>query len=191
MHPIFHVEAIVLTTYATNEANKTVVLFTKELGIVKVRAQGVRKSTAKLRSHIIDYSFIKADLVKGRGMWRMTSAKLEYNPLLGMTHSPHARAYVRMLALIERFLGEENANPELFTHLYEVVQLLHATETVEKIFDTVTLWKCMALLGYVSVPETLEKYFSEPLSVLLKQATKETADELIKQVNNAIQQTHL
>ena len=104
MHPIFHVEAIVLTTYATNEASKTVVLFTKELGMVKVRAQGVRKSTAKLRSHIIDYSFIKADLVKGRGMWRMTSAVMTRNPLLEKKGTPHARGFVRALAAAERFL---------------------------------------------------------------------------------------
>lgn len=191
MHTIFHTDAIVLHAYPTNEANKTIVLFTRELGVVRARAQGIRKSGAKLGAHVVEYSIIRADLVKGRGQWRMTTAKVVKNPSMEHVTAEHKRAYVRMLGLVERFLGDESPQAELFDHIIECSQLLLDMTLDVKTFDTIILWKCMVFLGYVSIPDELQKLFSAPLVELVTYVQEHHNKTLIQQVNNAIQQSHL
>lgn len=191
MHTIFHTDAIVLSSYNTNEANKTVVLFTETFGVLRVRVQGVRKSSAKLRSHILDYGLVRVDVVKGRGMWRMTNARLLEHPLVSATPSMHGRAYVRMLGSIERFSGEELPQPELFAHVRSVLSLLLRMDIDQKTTDTFLLWKTMVFLGYVAVEKEMEKKFLLPLSNAIEAITPQEREHLIRSVNDAIAHSHL
>lgn len=190
MHEIFHTQAFVLSTYPTNEANRTAVLFTRELGIIRARVQGVRKSTAKLRSHIVEYSLIKTDLVRGRGMWRMTSAQLVANPFLEKRELSHARLYVRVLGVVERFLGEEEVHVELFDFLTSLLPELSNHTLDQKKFDTLALWKTMALLGYTS-DEREMSLFEATFSDAVRALSDAQTETYIKDVNNAIRESHL
>ena len=50
-HKIFHTEGIVLSSKDTKESDRYLAVFTKELGLVKATAQGIRKLESKLRGH--------------------------------------------------------------------------------------------------------------------------------------------
>lgn len=190
MHPIHHTEAFVLKSTESGEANKRVWLFTKEYGLIVATVQGVRKSGAKLRSHIVDYTYIHADIVKGRDVWRLVSAQVIENPFTGSYDVLRARSYIRALSLVQRFCVEEGVEPELFGHLHSVLQTLPVPVSNASFFDTVVLWKILVLLGYLELSSDLEELFTIDLSQVVD-LPESVSKRLIKEVTDAINRTHL
>lgn len=190
MHPIIHTEAFVLKSVESGEANKRVWLFTKEFGLIVATVQGVRKSGAKLRSHIVDYTYVTADLVKGRDVWRLTSAEVLRNPFIGEYDKLRARSYIRALSLVERFCIEEGPELKLFEHLTSVMNTTSEPSNNPAFFDTIVLWKILVLLGYLELTADLEDLFSINLSEVVD-LPESVSKRLIKDVTDAIKRTHL
>lgn len=191
MHAIHHTKAVIIKSLASKEADKLYWLYTQDFGLVVAVATGVRKPGAKLAGQLIDYSFVEADLVKGRDVWRLVSAVPLATPLLGNTTHPLARAYVRMLATLERFVVDEGVHPELFEELEAAAALLHTEYADSRKFDTLVIWRILTTLGYIS-SELLEQHlYSLPIRDALLQLDDAHTNKLIAQVNIAIKETHL
>ncbi len=60
-------EALVLGANDSGESDKTVDLYTKELGRVSARARGARKITSKLSGHLQPLSFTRVRLIEKNG----------------------------------------------------------------------------------------------------------------------------
>jgi DNA repair protein RecO (recombination protein O) len=60
-------DAVVLRTYKSGEADRVVVLWTREHGKVRVLAKGVRKTTSRLGATLETLAYVNVDLVKTRG----------------------------------------------------------------------------------------------------------------------------
>jgi DNA repair protein RecO (recombination protein O) len=60
-------DAVVLRTYKSGEADRVVVLWTREHGKVRVLAKGVRKTTSRLGATLETLAYVDVDLVKTRG----------------------------------------------------------------------------------------------------------------------------
>ncbi len=190
MHPIIHTEAFVLKSTESGEANKRVWLFTREFGVVVATVQGVRKSGAKLRSHIVDYTYIHVDLVKGREVWRLISAHVIQNPFIGRYDKSRARSFVRALGLVQRFCIEEGPELELFEHLKTVMETLGTASDNPPFFDTIVLWKILVMLGYLELTKDLEELFSMPIAEVVD-LPESIVKRLIREVTDAINRTHL
>jgi DNA repair protein RecO len=190
MHPIIHTDAFVLKSVESGEANKRVWLFTREYGLIVATVQGVRKPAAKLRSHIIDYCYIHADLIKGREVWRLVSAQIQENPFVGQYDKLRARSYIRALSLVQRFCIEEGVEDPLFEHLYQTMKTLSVPSNNPNFFDTVVLWKILVLLGYLELMPEFETLFSTDLVDTID-LPESIAKRLIKDVSDAINRTHL
>lgn len=191
MHAIHHTEAFVLKSTHAGEANKRLWLFTREFGLIVATVQGVRKSGAKLQAHIADYSIIAADLVKGKEVWRLISAQTIDNPVSGKTRDPLSRAYVRSLSFLIRFLRGEDTNDELFDHMKDIATVLRGGSYDAKTVDAISLWKILALLGYIAptaqTSYALEKHLNESIA--------ETSDairaRMVAEAKQAITESHL
>lgn len=190
MHPIHHSEAFVLKSVESGEANKRVWLFTREYGLIVATVQGVRKSGAKLRSHIIDYTYVNADIVKGRDVWRLVNAQIIKNPFVGGYDKLRARSYIRALSLVERFCVEEGPEVKLFEHLLSVMSTIDEPSTNAPFFDTIVLWKILVMLGYLELTDDLKELFGINLSEAVD-LPGSVAKRLIKDVTDAINRTHL
>ena len=190
MHPIHHTEAFVLKSIESGEANKRVWLFTEEFGLIIANVQGVRKSGAKLKSHITDYCFINADIVKGREVWRLVSAQVEHNPFVGSYDELRARSFIRALSLVGRLCIEEGPEPELFEHLKTVMMAIAMPSDNASFFDTIVLWKILIMLGYLELTTELEELFKKPLIDIID-PPESIIKRLIKDVTDAINRTHL
>lgn len=191
MHAIHHTEAIVLKSTEHGEANKRLWLFTREFGLVVAVMQGVRKPTAKLASHSGDYCIIRADLVKGREVWRLISARTVVNPLSGHMREPMARAYVRTLSAMSRFLVDEGTHEALFEHALVCAAMLQEGGYDAKVFDALSLWRVLAHLGYIAVDERDETLLTLPLRAAYSDVTTVQHSRLIVSVKSAIEQSHL
>jgi recombinational DNA repair protein (RecF pathway) len=190
MHAIHHVQAIVLKSTIIGEANKRVWLFTEEFGLIVAVVQGVRKVGAKLQSHITDYAFIKADLIKGREVWRLINARTIDTPVSGNIRNPLARVYVRTLSLLVRFLIEEGSHTEIFEHIKDLSKIFSG-EYDAKTVDAISLWKILVLLGYIAPSPEETFLITEPFPEVALKTTENQRKKLVEEAKVAIKESHL
>ena len=191
MHTIHHTPAVILKSVHFGEANKRVWLLTKEFGLIVAAVQGVRKAGAKLQGHLVDYAFINADLVRGKEVWRLISCELLHNPLEGNPKLPLARSYVRTLTLLERFLLGEGDHVELYAHVTEISTLISRTDIDERLFDTLSLWRAIAILGYIAVEEGDEELLHAPFDEAIGMMDDAHIRSFITVVNASIKESQL
>ncbi len=101
-HHIYHTEGIVLSGHNTGEANKYVAVFTREMGLIRATVQSIRKSTSKLRYSLQNYSLARVDFVRGRDVWRITSAMPMSLFDTALKDPQKARLVARVVMLLER-----------------------------------------------------------------------------------------
>ena len=90
MHHIYHTKGIILESRNFGEAGKYYSIFTRDLGLVHARAQGVRKMSSKLRFVLQNFAYLKMDLVAGRDIFRVTNAS-KTNMLEKITKQPEKK----------------------------------------------------------------------------------------------------
>ena len=129
MHHIYHTKSFVIGSYNRGEANKILVLYTREMGLVRAVAQGIRLNKSKLRFGLQDFSYASVDLVRGRDIWRVTSGST-------ITSFPFARSQrqpliliARISRLIERLCDGEEANEKIFDDFIQALYLLDDPNT--------------------------------------------------------------
>ena len=183
MHTIHHTSAVILRSEPRGEYDKVYWLFTEYFGLVRAVATGVRKSAAKLKSQLVDYAFVEVDLVKGREVWRLVSARLIYQPLTDTT-KPLARGYVRALATLARFIIDEGEHRALYAHIEEVAHSIDI-EVDPRAYDALAIWRILVHLGYID--GHVERGFVQEVQALRESDIK----ALVQTVNDTITQTHL
>ena len=127
----YSTSAIVLTRTPLGEANALVALLTPDLGLVHVRAQGVRRSGAKLAPALQTLSECRVALVRGRETWRLSGALEATNHFNALPRAARLRA-VRVAGLLLRLVRGEHAEPELFHTYAGFVGALPALSEVEQ-----------------------------------------------------------
>lgn len=110
----YETRGIVLARTPLGEANAHITLLTPELGLVRVRAQGVRRPGAKLAAALATFTESSLVLVRGREGWRVAGAVLEENWFRRMERAaPRSRA-ARVTGLLLRLVAGEASDTTLF-----------------------------------------------------------------------------
>lgn len=110
----YETRGIVLSRTPIGEANVLVTLLTPDLGLVRARAQGLRRSGAKLAAALATFAESDVVLVRGKDTWRVAGAVLgeNWSVRLGAAE-PRARA-ARVSGLVLRLVAGEVRDPKLF-----------------------------------------------------------------------------
>ncbi len=110
----YETRGIVLSRMPLGEANAFVTLVTPELGVVRVRAQGIRMPGAKLASALATFAESSLVLVRGREGWRLAGAVLEENWFKRLGHAEPRRRAGRICCLLLRLVAGEVHDSLLF-----------------------------------------------------------------------------
>ena len=116
MYQKYHTEALVLGSYANGEADKTVVLYTRDFGLVRARATGVRTEKSRMRYAIQHYSHTHVSLIRGKRGWRLAGA-IALRTAQGDVRGVATLARVAELTM--RLVQGEEKNEFLFATLTE------------------------------------------------------------------------
>lgn len=143
MRPKYSVRSIVLTRYPLGEANTTLALLTSEFGLVRVRAQGLRKEGSKLAPALQTLTECDAMLVRGKEGWRLSGAVLVDNWFRQLRPSARERAG-RMAALILRLVRGESSDPALFDAYAGLLRALTTLSQEEE--DTAEVVAALAIV---------------------------------------------
>ena len=124
-HP-FEVRALQLRSYAYSESDLIVVLFTREYGLMRAIARGVRKPRSRLAGLIAPLRCNHLLLKRGRNLHGISQAESIHS------FSGLQQDYDRLMAgmaigeLVSQFCQEEDAQPELFDILLATLHRLNS-----------------------------------------------------------------
>ncbi|MCF7844324.1 MAG: DNA repair protein RecO [Kiritimatiellales bacterium] len=119
-------EAIVLKAYDVGEADRFLVLFTRERGRISARARAVRKMKSRLGGSLLPYQHITVGLTEGSAGMIVTSAQCKSETEITSTNS-----FLFIEQGIEIFLSliqEEEPLPEILDLTIEFIKKCQTAE---------------------------------------------------------------
>ncbi len=151
MREIYQTEGVVVGGSNFGEASRVVTIFTREFGMVKAVARGVRQNKSKLRYSLQNYSLVRASLVRGREAWHLVDAQEELN-LSMVRHDPsRLRLLARVVSLLRRLVHGETAGERMFTDLKSFLIILSGELTDQELsnLELVMVIRILHQLGYL------------------------------------------
>lgn len=196
-HHVYNTQGFIIESIHSGEANKFYTIFTRELGMIRATAQGVRLLKSKLRFSLQEFSHVHLSIVRGKEIWRITNAKSESN--LFSTHK-HQKEIVYVLAqifsLLKRLIPGEEKNEHLFSVLHEAFEFLrtsqvsYETEDIQA-FERILVINILHNLGYMGNISSLVPFFGAPWSQTLLEEMKKYKKSALQEINRAIKATQL
>ncbi len=124
MSEIYRDTAVVLRTYKLREADRIVVMHTRDNGKVRAVAKGVRKTKSKFGARLEPMSQINVQLYRGRELDIVTQAE-SVVPLAPMLSSlDRASQGLAVLEAVDQLSLEREPNPQLFKMVVGVLRTI-------------------------------------------------------------------
>jgi len=116
------VEAVILRHSDWGEADRLLVIYTREIGKLRVLAKGVRRLRSRKAGHLEPFTRSVLMLARGRDLWIVTQAQTldAYLPLRENLLRTGYAAYA--VELVDRFSYDEEASPVLYRLLTETLE---------------------------------------------------------------------
>lgn len=163
----YDTRAIVLARSPLGEANELLALLTSDIGLVYARAQGVRRSGAKLRHALATFAESDLVLVRGRDGWRIAGAILEESWFVHLSTVDSRRCAARICGLMLRLVAGEASDGSLLPVLQDFFRALSSlpVEQLDAI-EVFTALRILAALGLDAggLPDTSGTFTSWPLA---------------------------
>lgn len=194
MHHIYTTEAIIIKTVSVGEANRLYFILTKELGLIKATAQGVRLNKSKLNGHLQTFCLIKLSVVRGRDIWRITSVESIIQNNFKVNFEGISILHNISNLLLRLVQGEEK-NESLFESVKSVYFFCIDTKlSIDDLnsLEVLSVLRIMYFLGYIKKNDEVS-FFVDSTTI-----NREIIDNFIKikkqvilQINTALRETHL
>lgn len=192
MHHIFHTEGIILGSRNYGEAGKYYYVLTPDFGLIFASAQGVRKLQSKLRFVLTDYSYIKLDLVRGREMWRITSASKTGELEDLVKDFKKLEVLVNITKLLKKLLAGEEHSIKLFVNLLEGLKILEKENNLENIknIEIILVLRILHELGYVGYGKDMQDVIYSPFSDAIYSFSSKR-NVLLREINKILRTTQM
>ena len=194
MHHIYHTHGFILSSRNVGEANKIFIVYTREMGLVRAMCQGIRLSKSKLRFALQDYSYVNIDFVKGKDIWRITSANHISSFPFARLNKLSVLFIARICKLLERLCDGEQANENVFDDYIETLCLLDdicITDSSREALELYLVLRVMNSLGYIGDSDILSKYLSPSFGFEKVPDILEDRKSIIIHINKALNESHL
>lgn len=156
MYQKYQTDALVLGFRESGEADRLYLLFTKDFGLVRARATGVRKERSKMRYALQSYARAEVSLIRGKQGWRVAGAAANPRGDTSWMSGKGMGAYARIAELTLRLVHGEEKNDFLFATLAEAHEkLTHEPSGAWATIEIVCVARTLFALGYLSA-EALE-----------------------------------
>lgn len=178
----------------TGESNHFYKIFTEDLGLVGAVAQSVREERSKLRYVLQDFSWITLDLVRGKEIWRVTSAG-EENALLKIKGDTFRfKLFARACSLVLRLVHGEGREDELFYDLARLASFLESRSVHARLlesFEAIIVLRILAHLGYLDSAKYEDFLYPIDWSQNLLETFENVRTAAIPDINEALNVSQL
>ena len=153
---LYQTEGIILNRVDVGEADRILIVFTKEFGMLRLFARGVRRVRSKLNNFLNLFSHVRVGFVSGKETWHLIDAE-------DLRHfgDDKLEALGKAANFLERFCRGEGKEEKLWEALRDFIKSGN-----ELLFYA----KSLAALGYLDEkeihknPRDLEKLISEAIA---------------------------
>ncbi len=194
MHHIHHTHGFILSSRNTGEANKMLFIYTRELGLVRAAVQGIRLHKSKLRFALQDFSYANIDLVRGKEIWRVTSARTITSFPLARSNNKSLFLAARISKLIERLCDGEEANTRIFDDFIQALYLLddeNISNESREALELHLVLKIVDSLGYIGENETIHQYLATDFESVEASTILNERQSIIAHINKALNESQL
>jgi len=173
--------AIVLSRTPLSEAGMLATLITTEFGLIRARAEGVRRPGAKLAHALQTLDESEISLVRGKDGWRLTGAILSHDHFHDLTPKGRSRA-ARLASLLLRLVHGESADAPLFAIFRDFLAALPPLpEDEQDGAEVLAALRLLSALGLDSGANPPEGYGADALADALGKR-----GEYVKRINRGI-----
>jgi|CXWL01.1.fsa_nt_gi DNA repair protein RecO len=176
-------QALILSRTPIGEASTGVLLLTEDLGIVRARAQGLRKSGSKMASALQTLTLAEVTLVRGKEGWRLTGA-IQESSLKDQTDFVKKKCAGRIFELTRRLVRGEHQDAALYRHIRSFVEALpELSQKEQDAAECLVALRILQILGHDAgnIPGREEDFTSPTLEEAYTRRT-----ELIARINHGI-----
>jgi DNA repair protein RecO len=197
-YTIHTTSGFIVDSRPSGEAGKLLSVFTKDLGLIRASAQGIRFEKSKLRPFVQNYSFGKYSFVKGKEYWRLTNADevqdTKTYEVIGESLKKK-ELIARVSLLLSRLLQGEETHPELFTAFELFIKFINKSELSNEELTTVEsliVIRILHRLGYVGViPDLVLEITSDTFDVERLKKLESWRIIMNQHINKALRESHL
>jgi DNA repair protein RecO (recombination protein O) len=125
-----HVEAVVLRHSDWGEADRMLVLYTREAGKLRAIAKGARRLRSRKAGHLEPFTRVSLMLARGRDLWIVTQAQTVEAYLALREDLLHTGYAAYAIELLDRFTYEEGENRSLYSLLHTTLERINAEPDV-------------------------------------------------------------
>lgn len=195
-HETHKAEGFVVGGVNTGEAHRYLSLFTRELGLVRGVAKSVREERSKLRYSLQDYSYGTFHLVRGRDVWRVTGAEMQWNAYQDCADDREKAVILsNAFGLMRRLVVGEGENEKLFDALLNGVLFLknNTPDTAAlQNFEHLFVLQILHALGYIRESARFEELLSVPtVTTDYLETLTPLRRSLASHINRALRESHL
>ena len=159
-------EAIILARKNYSEADRIIVIYSKDYGKLSLIAKSVRKTRSRKRGSIEVFSHIRFSAARTKSLDILTEAEIISSfPLIRKNLKKVAVAYY-FTEVIGRLTNEGEKNERLFSHLLKYIHALRKETTLKKLREGFVK-EAVIMLGYwpkerpIKNPDTLLEEITE------------------------------
>ncbi len=195
-HHIYQTSGFILGSSAFGEANRSFRVLTRDLGLIRASAQGVRFLKSKLRYAISDFSYCEFSLVRGQERWRVTGVSKHADLYNEFRQTPEILLlFARVFSLLERLLSGEEKNKKLFKYIEEAVLFARTKKLLAPLsrnFEYILVLRILSCLGYLgSSPDTAafieSPFWSDELLLKMESLTP----KILGEINRSLKESQL
>lgn len=196
MYHTYTTDGIVLQSISVGDANRRLLIFTKEFGLIYADVQSVRGHMSKLRPLIQNFSKGMFTLVRGKYGWKLINALPEGNYFYDRnTDFDRAELLGRAHALIVRFVGREDVVDDVlydvFTRALEL--MMKKDKGQAEIIESLMTCRILRRLGFLT-DDGLPKEIMSPYSNFSEAVMLQTAPlkgRINSRINTALRESGL
>ena len=194
MHHIYHTNGFILSSVNKGEANKMLTIYTREMGLIRAMVQGIRLHKSKLRFALQDLSHSNIDLVRGKDIWRVTTASsISTFPYARSSH-PSILIIARVGKLLERLCDGEQSNEKIFDDFMQSLYLLddvNIESSSREALELHLVLRIMDQLGYIGESENLSEYLDGSIDLKRTEILLREKRSIISHINKALNESQL
>jgi recombinational DNA repair protein (RecF pathway) len=200
MYSVTTTSGFVIESRPSGEAGKILSIFTRDLGLVRASAQGIRLEKSKLRYHAQEYSLGEFSFVRGKEVWRLTNASRAESFV--HLRQPSKELVARIALLLRRLLHGEEPHPELFEQAESFLFFLQEADMLSsehmKTLESLIVYRILLALGYVGIDKKIDPRIpahgggSHPeMSVFFLDEIAGQRPSMNAHINKALKESHL
>lgn len=191
MSRILHItEGLVLFGRPVAEADKFYFILTKELGLVRAVARGVRYTKSKLRYSLTDNSLGLFTLVRGREIWHLAGA--ESQGVFSPVDNRYNLSLIKRIGdFVRRFVPPEEMDSQIYEDVKQAFVLTRESKTNLSSLETLLFFRILVRLGYIKVDTKFSKFTSDNITDQDLGEFARLSPEAIRIINQAMTGSHL